>query len=214
MKVHVRMGDDHRSAMGLLCIVMLFAGVWYYSVHDRPVTNYPVADPQQNYTVVAFGDSLVTGVGALQKENSTISILERELQTDIVTVGQDRQTVRGAWSDIRNVTKLNPQVVILSIGTEDSVILETPEDEIAVYMERSIGAMHESGSSVIIVETPGYAYLYRNLAREHQTAIVTRVTNDIVGKEAYMFDQIHPNDAGHKFIANKIQPVLQKILSQ
>jgi lysophospholipase L1-like esterase len=38
------------------------------------------------------------------------------------------------------------------------------------------------------------------------------VLDDTLGVEGYMADQVHPNDAGYRVIADRVYPVLESML--
>ena len=213
MKIHMRMGDDQSSTIALALVVLGMVAFWYFTVYERPITNHPTPYPTQNTSIVAFGGSITAGAGALQS-GGFVSLLEQELDTSIIQAGILGNTAGQAWSRISQVTRHKPRIVILELGTDDSYIPKTPYDDFYSRMERIIDTLHQSGAAVIIVETPGFNRAYRNLAHEHNTALVPGAMQDILGDDHYMFNEKYPSDAGHAHIAQKIKPVLQKLIQQ
>lgn len=209
----MRMGDDHSSAFALFFLVAGFAAFWYFYIYDRPITNVPSVNTTTTHPVVVYGGSLSHGAGALQN-GGYAKVLSESVSTNITIVAEPNLRVQKAWSSIDHVTNLAPQVVIVELGPGDLIIPETPYRELYARLERIINAIHESGSSVILIEHAGYGHLYRDLSREYQTALVTNPLRNIIGSDAYMFDATNPNDQGHEIIAQSIKPVLLKILSQ
>ena len=123
MKVHLRIGDFEISTIALFLLVLGFLGFWYFSAYERPVTN----EDSPNKTVVVFGDSLAQGVGALQ--NGGISgVLSQELDLEVINLGVAGETTVSAWARIDQLLKLEPGVVIISLGGNDFFKRTSQED--------------------------------------------------------------------------------------
>lgn len=210
MNISVRMGDDHKSGIALLLMVLGVVTLWYFKVYERPITNYPA--PIENKSIIAFGDALVVGVGAKQLDAGFVSVLEQKTNMEIISFGIENGTVENAWRYINQITALKPRIVILSFGRANTALSTSSPTEVKLMLERIVAEIHRSGSSVILLGIPGYHSMYRDLAREYQTAYVPNVLSDIIGKSEYMFDAMNPNDAGYKKIAEKIYPTLEKLL--
>lgn len=215
MGVRIRFGEDQTSLLALIGVVVIFLGFWYFTIYNRPITNYPTPTPDTNVGVVAFGDSLAAGVGARQN-GGFISILSQELGIEITNLAQAGAGAHDIWRNIDSVVDASPRVVILTIGTSDAVVPITPSYQVESRLERIVSTLHEAGSAVIILETASHAYgnMYRDIAYAQDTALVKNVLKPLRGKERYMFDEVHPNDAGHELIAEHVAPTLRYLLNQ
>ena len=102
------------------------------------------------------------------------------------------------------------------MGTTDAVVPTRPRYQVESRLERIVSTLHNAGSAVIILETASHAYgtMYRDVAYAHKAALIKDVLSPLRGKESYMFDEVHPNDAGHQKIAEKIAPTLRRLLDQ
>ena len=57
-----------------------------------------------------------------------------------------------------------------------------------------------------------YADKFKELAATYGTAFVPNVLSGLFGNSKYMYDEVHPNDAGYAVIAKHVEPVLQGLL--
>jgi acyl-CoA thioesterase I len=198
----------------LLLIGVLGSGVYYFVFADgeKPVKNYP----GQGKTIVAFGDSLVQGVGASTKDTNFVSLLSARLGTKIINKGIGGYTTRDGLKRIDEVLKHDPKLVILLLGGNDA-LRNIPQQETFQNLETIITKIQDSGSMVLLLGIQGgllrdpYKVQFEALADKYQTAYVESVLSGLLGKKQYMFDTIHPNDAGYKIIADNVYPTLEKL---
>jgi len=204
------MGDEHKALYGLGFLLIIVAGFWYFTVYERPITNAQEFSPRERATVVAFGDSLVKGVGA-KKSGGFVGILESDLGINITNLGVSGDTTEDAFRRIKTVLKEEPDVVIISLGGND-FLQRKNKDEATKQLERIVSEIHRIDAAVILLEVPGYRSMHRTIAREHGTAYVSNILSGLLGRDQYMFDAVHPNDAGYEKIAAKIKPTLIKLI--
>ncbi len=210
MKIHVRMGDEHKALYGIGFLLLIIVGFWYFTVYERPITNAQQFPDLRDATIVAFGDSLVRGVGA-KSSGGFVGVLEQDLGIQVDNLGVSGDTTADAYNRVSQVIALDPDVVIISLGGND-FLQRKNKDDVIQNLERIISTIHRSGSSVILLEVPGYFGMHRTIAKDTGTGYVSNILSGLIGKDEYMFDSIHPNDAGYKKIALKIRPVLLKII--
>jgi len=211
MKVHVRMGDEHRILYALSFLVLGLVAFWYFTVYEKPITNaQDFSYTDEPAVVVAFGDSLVSSVGA-KTSGGFVGILEQELGIDIINQGVSGDTTTDAWKRIDTITELEPDVVLVSLGGNDFIQRKNREQTEAV-LERIVSELHRSGTSVVLLEVPGYYGMHRSVARKFQTAYVPNILSGLLGKEEFMFDAVHPNDVGYREVAKKIKPTLIRLI--
>jgi acyl-CoA thioesterase-1 len=193
---------------GCLCIASYF--IFFSST--TPLTNVP----SSGVTVVAFGDSLIVGVGA-SEGNDFVSVLSRRLAEPVVNLGQSGDTTRDALERLDTVIKQNPKVVILLLGGND-FLQQIPAAETFQNLEVIIETIHQSGSAVVLLGVRGgvlrdsYKSNFATLAKQQNTAYVTNILDGVITDASLMSDLVHPNDAGYLVIADKVEPVLRKVL--
>ena len=91
--------------------ILVLAPIAYFLFRDGSITNYP----PKNQTIVAFGDSLVEGVGATPG-NDFVSLVERTLRVDIINKGKSGDTTAHGLARIDEVLVEDPGIVILLLG--------------------------------------------------------------------------------------------------
>lgn len=81
-----------------------------------------------------------------------------------------------------------------------------------------IDRIHEQGAAVILVGVKGsllgdkYDKGFKKLAMEKKVNFVPNILDGIFGHRDLMFDEVHPNELGHKMMADRIEPILKKLL--
>jgi lysophospholipase L1-like esterase len=198
----------------LVGIAVCSFGYWLFFMSSTPATNYP----SDGSTIVAFGDSLVVGVGAT-KGNDFVSLLSQSVGQPIVNLGLSGETTRDALLRLDAVIEQDPKVVLLLLGGND-FLQQIPKAETFANLEQMIETIHESGSTVLLLGVRGgllrdeYKRDFEQLAETHGTAFVPNVLDGLFANPSLMSDAIHPNDAGYQIIADRIQPVLQPLVAE
>lgn len=196
---------------GVLFLSLGFLGYWLFFSNSESITNYP----SNRTTIVAFGDSLVKGVGSTPG-NDFVSLLATEINSPIINRGQSGDTTRDGLARIDSVLAENPKIVILLLGGND-FLQKIPPEETFQNLGTMIEKIHQNGAMVLLLGVRGgllsdsYQKEYKSLAQSYNTAYVPDVLDGVFGHSSLMSDPIHPNDAGYKIIAEKVTPVLIEI---
>ena len=115
-----------------------------------------------------------------------------------------------------------PALVIIEIGGNDFL---RRRSQVAVKedIRQMIRAVRSSGAQVVLVAVPELsllgavtrrpsdAALYAQLGKEEKVPVMTDVFADILAQPALCADQIHPNAAGYRQMADSFREALQKI---
>lgn len=190
-----------------LTAIAVFGAVVFWDT-SRPVTNWP----PKNETIVAFGDSLVEGVGA-KEGNDFVSLLSEKLGRPVVNLGTSGDTTRDGLARLDDVLQKDPGLVLLLFGGNDYLRrIEESEtrDNLAVIIER----LQAEGSAVMLLGVRGGVLrdsrkaMYKDLSREYETLYMENVLDGLLGNPDYMYDTIHPNDRGHRIIADRLYKIL------
>ncbi len=172
--------------------------------------------PSNGTTIVAFGDSLVAGVGA-REGNNFVDLLSQQIQEPIINLGVSGNTTRDGLIRLDTVLAQDPKIVLLLLGGND-YLQKIPEAETFANLETVIETIHESGSAVLLLGIRGgilrdnFKSRFEDLAKKHNTAYVSNVLDGLFGNQTLMSDTIHPNDSGYQIIADRIYPVLNNLL--
>ena len=176
------------------------------------IKNYP---PQQG-PIVAFGDSLVFGYGATPG-NDFVSILSRKIGEPIINLGVSGDTTAGGLERVNEVVSEKPRITLVLLGGND-FLRKVDRAQSFNNLRLIISRIQDSGSIVVLLGVRGGLLinsadgLYEDLAKETHSAYVPDVLNGLFADSRYMFDGMHPNDRGYAKIADKIYPILSKLL--
>ena len=179
---------------------------------NNKVTNYP----SKGTDIVAFGDSLVQGVGATSG-NDFVSNLSRRIGRPIVNLGVSGNTTRDGINRLYELDKYNPKVVILLLGGND-YLKKVPKEETFNNLQTIIDNIHKRGSVVLLLGVRGGLLVdnfkddFKKISEKNYTAFVSNVLDNLIGNNELMSDAIHPNDRGYKIISDRVYAVLKDLI--
>jgi acyl-CoA thioesterase I len=195
----------------LVCVAI--ALVWFFFFKQPNFTNYP----PKGQNIIAFGDSLVQGIGATSDTNF-VSKLSEKINQPIINAGVSGNTTSEALERIEeDVLSKDPKIVIVLLGGND--YLRRVDRKVTFSnLQKIVDMIHQKGSMVLLLGVRGgllkdnYKDDFDVFAKRNNIAYVPNVLDDILGNEELMFDQVHPNEKGYEVIAEKVLPVLEKLL--
>lgn len=193
---------------------MLAAAVAAYLVLGRAPApaNYPSAGAD----IIAFGDSLVAGVGAGEGQGF-VALLAQKAGRPIINLGVPGDTTADGLARIGELDRYDPKVVMVLLGGND-YLRRVPREETFANLGKIIEEAHRRGAVVLLLGVRGgvlvdnFSAEFKALQKTHNTAYVPDVLDGLLGERALMADQVHPNAAGHRVIAERIYPELAKLL--
>jgi len=188
-------------------------GALFFILRKSPtITNYP----PEGKTIIAFGDSLVEGVGATRR-NDFPSLLENMIGEPIINLGIAGDTSERGLVRVESVNKEDPRVVLVLFGGND-FLQKVPITETFKNIDDIVVKLQKEGAVVVLLGVKGgllsdqYAKYFEDIAKARGTLYVPNVLAGLIGHGEFMSDGIHPNDAGYKKIAEKIHPIFMKVL--
>jgi lysophospholipase L1-like esterase len=179
-------------------------------LRNDSITNYP----PKNSTIVAFGDSLVSGVGATSGHDF-VSVLGKRIGKNIVNLGVPGNTTADGVLRMHEVVAHDPGIVLLLLGGNDTlrrIPQETTEANLRVLIEGFLG----KGAVVVLIGVRGgiigtdREYMYERVADTNGVVYIEDILDGIFLTPELMHDGIHPNDAGYARIADRIFGVLRE----
>lgn len=195
---------------------ILIAGVMLFFISDGD-THIDI--PKRGEAIIAFGDSLIEGVGT-SAGNDFVSILSSRLQAPIIGAGISGDTTASGLLRLeRDVLSKNPKIVIVLLGGNDA-IRRIPPTETFANLESIIDRIHASGAGVLLIGVRGgllsdmYKSEFKKLAEKTKVSFVPNILEDIFAHADLMYDSIHPNDRGHLLMADRIEPVLRAMIGR
>lgn len=192
--------------------MVLLLGVWLVRRGSgASVKNYPSSGTD----IVAFGDSLVEGVGASSPDKNFVSVLSQKIGQPIVNLGVSGDTTEAGLTRVSQIDQYRPKVVLLLLSGNDR-LRQIPEEQTLENLEKIITYMQDRGAVVIVLGVKGnvlsnsFGKKVEKLAHDSGAAFVSDVLDGLFGNTKYMSDPIHPNDLGYEKVAEKVYPVLVK----
>lgn len=197
--------------VGVALIALLI--LYFIFGSSTKIKNYPSSGTD----IVAFGDSLVQGVGATSDSTNFVSILARRVGKPIINLGVSGNTTEDGLKRLSELDKYKPKVVILLLGGND-YLRKVPIDTTFGNLEKIIKNIQDRGAIVLLLGVRGgiisdkFDDRFQDLADKTESAFVSNVLDGLITKDEFMSDAIHPNDTGYAKIATRVYPVLYKVI--
>jgi len=194
-------------------IIIVSLGWWYFS---SPSYDY-IDRATKAGPIIAFGDSLIQGAGA-SPGNNLVSMLSKRTGEAIVNAGEGGDTTAAGLGRLdADVIANEPRLVIMLLGGND-VLSSVPKEVTFGNLGTIIDRIKASGAAVLLLGIPSarlvdtYESSFRSLADEKRVSYVSNVLSGIIDHGDLMADEVHPNDTGYARIADRVEPVLRKML--
>lgn len=176
-------------------------------------------EPKPLKKLVIIGDSLTEGYG-VSKESAFPQLIEKKLNQkastwQVVNSGVSGSTTASALSRVRWMLKNKPDVVLIILGANDGlrgVKTEQSEKNLAEAIELA----QKSQVKVILgglymppnygkKYTQQFKVMYSQLANKYKVYLVPFILEKVAGDpKLNQVDGIHPNEEGHKIVADTI----------
>jgi lysophospholipase L1-like esterase len=176
------------------------------------ITNYPSAGT----SIVMFGDSLIEGLGA-SIGRALPNLLSEMIHEKVINKGIHGQTSAQGLARINQVIDLDPKVVMVLFGGND-FLQNVPLHTTFKHIDEIVTTLQDYGAIVILLGIQGglledpYKLEFKKIAQKRGALYVSNVLEGLIGDTNLMSDQVHPNDIGYRMIAERIYPVLKKVI--
>jgi lysophospholipase L1-like esterase len=191
------------AAVGLVALRSGEPETWRIR-NDRPAASGPI---------VCFGDSLTFGHGA-EPDESYPAVLGRLLGRRVVNRGRNGDTSVAAVDRLGEVLDLHPAVVVMTLGGND-MLQRLPIPATVQAMTTIFDRLTAAGVMVVFlgIDPPFTSAArmdaIRALCREHGVLWFGDAMDGLWGDRARMSDQIHPNAAGYRVMAERVASALR-----
>jgi lysophospholipase L1-like esterase len=163
--------------------------------------------------ILAFGDSLTYGTGAAKGEDYPSS-LEQLTDHRVINAGIPGEVSGAGLKRLPALLRQHrPALVILCHGGND--ILRRQDLQLTrENIQRMIDLVRASGAEVVLVGVPQFglflstAPFYTDLAERNGIPIDASALSDILKNPSLKSDQIHPNAAGYRRLAERLAELL------
>lgn len=201
----------NKSVVAIVVLIIILIGLSYI-FRSNSIANYP----SHGTDIIAFGDSLIQGVGASESKDF-VTLLSQKIGQPIINMGRAGDTTYDGIVRIGELDKYKAKVVILLLGGNDylkKIPIADTEKNLGVLIREIQGR----GAVVLLLGVRGgiindrFDAMYKKLRDKYHTAYVPDVLRGLIADMRYMSDAVHPNNAGYAIIANKVYPVLVGLL--
>ena len=185
-----------------------------HSACSDPVPSLPPLPADA--TILAFGDSLTYGTGT-SAEGSYPAVLERLSGHTVINAGiPGEQTPAGLARLPHVLDEYEPQLLIVCHGGND-MIRKQPMATIQGNLEQMVRLAQARGVRVVLLGVPRPAILglesaghYHAVAEKMGVPLEADIIPEILSDSALKSDQIHPNTAGYRLLAEAVYRLLQQ----
>ncbi len=170
----------------------------------------------QEASILAFGDSLTSGVGASTGQDYP-SQLARITGFQIVNAGLPMEVTAEAVPRLAALLEENqPDLLVLIHGGND-LLRHYPPEQTADNLKQMIAAARNWGIRVVMLGVPkpavfglSSAEFYSEVAKATQTPIDTASLPSILSDNALKSDLVHPNNEGYHRLAEATAELLKR----
>jgi lysophospholipase L1-like esterase len=194
-------------------ILLSFFAILLIAGCSEPVANRD----SHGSTIVCFGDSLTSGYGAGEGEDYPAD-LGHLVALPVINSGVAGDTTRDALDRLEaDVLEQNPRLVIITLGG-NNFLKHVPKEETLANMGEIIDKITAKGAMVVwaTVKTSlfgdSYQQDFADLAKRKRIVLIPNILKGILFDPRYKFDEIHPNSAGYRLMAERIYKRIKPLI--
>lgn len=182
----------------------------------------------QNKKLVVLGDSLTEGIG-VAKDSAYPALVEKKIHDSgkkewtVVNAGVSGSTTASAVGRLKWLFKSKPDLLLIVMGANDGLRglkIDESQKNLAVAIEFAqaqkvpvvLGGLYvppNYGKDY----TEKFKKMYQDLAKKYKTPLIPFILDKVAGDPKYnQADGIHPNEAGHKIIADTVYQEIKGLL--
>ena len=138
-------------------------------------------------------------------------------QKEVINLGISGDTSLTALKRLEELKPLEPSFVLIEFGGND-FLKKVPHEQTQKAFEDIVDYVHSLGAVAVLIDTGGngpmgvYTKMNKKISKEKKTLFVKGIMNGIFTNRTLKVDAIHPNEKGHKIIADRIDKTLSPYL--
>ncbi|NRA46135.1 MAG: arylesterase [Oligoflexales bacterium] len=186
------------------------------------------ASQEETSKIIFLGDSITAGYG-VAKSRAYPALLAAKLKEEklnsykVINGGISGSTTASGLSRLKWQLKGKPRFIIIALGANDG-LRGTQVDKTKENLEEIIELAKSHQLKILLAGmmmppnygkhyTKEFAAIFPDLAEKHKISLMPFLLDGVAGEaKLNQSDGIHPNEAGHKVIAEKMWPHLKKLL--
>lgn len=182
----------------------------------------------QSKKLVILGDSLTEGIG-VSKDSAFPALVEKKIHESgkkewtVVNAGVSGSTTASAVGRLKWLFKSKPDMLLIVLGANDGLRgLKISDSE--KHLAQAIEFAQAQKVPVVLgglYVPPNYGKdyteqfkkMYLSLAKKYKVPLIPFILDKVAGDPKYnQADGIHPNEAGHKIIADTVYQEIKGLL--
>lgn len=182
--------------------------------------------------ILFFGDSLTAGYGLSNVSVESLPALLQEkinaagLEYKVINAGVSGETSAGGLSRIDLLLDQQIDIFVLELGANDILRGISPQNTAANLqgiVDKVKQRYPEAKMLLLGMELPAwipgslvgdFRRIFRQVAQRNDMALVPFMLDGVAGiRHLNLHDGIHPTAAGYRIVADKIWPVLKRLIS-
>ncbi len=186
----------------VLAAIMLFTIITKESEDDSSHIKL-----RSDATILAFGDSITYGYGVSEKASYPAQ-LQKRTGVRVINGGISGEESSEGLQRLAKLLEQKPDLVILCHGGND-IIQKRSVDKLKANLTQMVETIKASGAKVLLVGVPDFGLLgfkthsiYAEVADETEVFFEEDVLSDVLSKNEFKIDYIHPNEKGYKIIVD------------
>lgn len=185
--------------------------------------------PSEPKVILFFGDSLTAGYG-LSPEEAFPALIEKKCIENgtpckAINAGLSGETSAGGLSRVNWILRQPIDVFVLELGANDG-LRGLPLEQTKLNLQSIIDKVKAKYPKVKIViagmmvppnmgpdYTASFRKIFPELARKNNATLIPFLLEDVAGLEKLnLEDGIHPNQEGHRIVADNVYKILGPLL--
>lgn len=165
--------------------------------------------------VLAFGDSLTYGTGASEAESYPAQLASLTGRRVVREGVPGEVSATGLLRLPAVLDEYRPRLLVLCHGGND-FLRRLPKADAAANVRAMVRLAQSRGIDVVLIGTPEFGFLlspadfYAEIAKEFRIPYEGEVLTKILRDSSLKSDQIHPNAAGYRLMAERVYELLKK----
>ncbi|MCH2533433.1 MAG: arylesterase [Bdellovibrionales bacterium] len=204
--------------------IILFCALSVVAQNKDDATKNPSSSTPR---IVFLGDSLTEGYG-VKKENSYPAIIEKSLKEQGYKINFTNASVSGSttaslMSRLKWQLNNKPDIILIALGANDglrgfkvNVIKKNLSEAIELAQQNNIKVLlagMQMPPNYGKTYTKKFKQIFPDLAKKHNVKLIPFLLKGVAGdKSMNQSDGIHPNEEGHKKMAQTVLPYLKEVL--
>lgn len=168
-----------------------------------------------NSVILAFGDSLTSGVGA-PVGSSYPEVLETLIHREVIKSGISGEVSgEGVVRLPGELSVYKPKLVLLCMGGND-ILHKMDLEKTANNIRQMVQMIRDSGAEVLLIGVPApglvlsTAPFYKKISKDMSVPLEGSLLADILADNKLKADTIHPNAKGYRLLAQGVAAFLRK----